>query len=115
MKFYDMVERADSQVFFLVMQYICGATVRDVMKSMGGRVREAHAAHIMMATLDGLAAIHEADMVHRDVKLVRRVLVRNVLPPCVDLTAPTHPSRCCGCRTTSSYTEASNRCSLISG
>jgi len=52
---------------FLVMEYVEGQTLRDLLKELG-RVPEELCRHIAREVTKGLAAIHAAGIVHRDVK-----------------------------------------------
>jgi len=55
------------QVHFLVMEYVQGQTLRDLLRELGS-VPEELCRHIGRQVALGLAAIHEAGAVHRDVK-----------------------------------------------
>lgn len=57
----------DSEMAYLVMEYLPGITLRDLLKETG-RLTTEQTLHIMSAVLGGLAAAHQAGMVHRDVK-----------------------------------------------
>ncbi len=57
----------DGSEAYLVMEYVPGVTLRDVMRTQGAMAPRA-ALEVMEAILSGLAAAHEANMVHRDIK-----------------------------------------------
>jgi beta-lactam-binding protein with PASTA domain len=52
---------------FLVMEYVKGRTLRDVLVERG-RLSPAEAAGVLEAMLDALSAAHRIGMIHRDVK-----------------------------------------------
>ena len=52
---------------YLVMEYVPGQTLRELMRSRG-RLEPREALDIISGVLGGLAAAHEAGIVHRDVK-----------------------------------------------
>lgn len=52
---------------FLVMEYVAGRTIRDVLRE-NGPFTPAHALEIMKSVLSGLVAAHSAGFVHRDIK-----------------------------------------------
>ena len=52
---------------FLVMEYVQGRTIREVM-AQNGPFASAHALEIISSVLAGLQAAHEAGFVHRDIK-----------------------------------------------
>jgi eukaryotic-like serine/threonine-protein kinase len=60
---------------FLVMEYVPGATLRDVLRSRG-RLSPAEALAVMDHVLAALGAAHAAGLVHRDIK-PENVLVTN--------------------------------------
>ncbi len=53
---------------YLVMPYLEGMSLDMHLANRGGRLQEPEAAQILMMILDGLKAIHEASLLHRDVK-----------------------------------------------
>jgi len=53
---------------YLVMEYVPGRTLRQVLVARGGRLTPAEAVGILDPLLAGLAAAHRIGMVHRDVK-----------------------------------------------
>jgi len=63
----DMVMRGDDACHFLVMEYVEGQTLR-ALKDELGRVPEKLCLHVAREIASGLAAIHDAGIVHRDVK-----------------------------------------------
>ena len=52
---------------FLVMEYVAGQTIRDVLRTQGP-FTSAHALEIMKSVLAGLTAAHDKGFVHRDIK-----------------------------------------------
>src|SRR3954466_2460031 len=62
---YDQGE--DDGHVFLVMEYVAGATLRDVLRDRG-RLPAAEAVAVMDHVLAALGAAHAAGLVHRDVK-----------------------------------------------
>jgi beta-lactam-binding protein with PASTA domain/tRNA A-37 threonylcarbamoyl transferase component Bud32 len=57
----------DAEMAYLVMEYLPGITLRDLLKDYG-RLTPEQTVDIMDAVLRGLAAAHDAGIVHRDVK-----------------------------------------------
>ena len=57
----------DDETLFLVMEYVPGRTLRDLIRS-GGRQDPKQALAILEPVLSALAAAHRAGVVHRDVK-----------------------------------------------
>ncbi|MBF4633983.1 Stk1 family PASTA domain-containing Ser/Thr kinase [Agreia pratensis] len=57
----------DSDMAYLVMEYLPGMTLRDLLKDYGTLTTE-QTLDIMDAVLGGLAAAHKAGIVHRDLK-----------------------------------------------
>jgi beta-lactam-binding protein with PASTA domain/tRNA A-37 threonylcarbamoyl transferase component Bud32 len=57
----------DSDMAYLVMEYLPGITLRDLLKDYGKLTPE-QTVDIMEAVLSGLAAAHKAGIVHRDLK-----------------------------------------------
>jgi len=60
---------------FLVMEFVQGRTIREVMAN-SGPLTSAHALEIISAVLSGLSSAHDAGFVHRDVK-PENVLITN--------------------------------------
>ncbi|MEH0110152.1 PASTA domain-containing protein [Tersicoccus sp. MR15.9] len=58
---------ADDDVVYLVMEYVPGRTLRQVLDERG-RLTPRHALALIDPVIDGLAAAHEAGLIHRDVK-----------------------------------------------
>ncbi|WP_157940132.1 protein kinase domain-containing protein [Arthrobacter ruber] len=54
-------------VAYLVMEFVSGRTLRDVLRDHG-RLTPRHALTLLDAVVEGLAAAHEAGLIHRDVK-----------------------------------------------
>jgi serine/threonine protein kinase/beta-lactam-binding protein with PASTA domain len=57
----------DSDMAYLVMEYLPGITLRDLLKDYG-RLTPEQTMDILEAVLSGLAAAHQAGIVHRDLK-----------------------------------------------
>ncbi len=57
----------DSDMAYMVMEYLPGITLRDLLKDYGKLTPE-QAVDILTAVLGGLAAAHNAGIVHRDLK-----------------------------------------------
>lgn len=57
----------DADMAYLVMEYLPGITLRDLIKDYG-RLTPEQTMDILVAVLSGLAAAHKAGIVHRDVK-----------------------------------------------
>ncbi|OMH24258.1 hypothetical protein BKD30_08945 [Tersicoccus phoenicis] len=58
---------ADDDVVYLVMEYVPGQTLRQVLDQRG-RLTPRHALALIDPVIDGLAAAHDAGLIHRDVK-----------------------------------------------
>ncbi|WDF34492.1 PASTA domain-containing protein [Arthrobacter agilis] len=54
-------------VAYLVMEFVEGRTLRDVLRERG-RLTPRHALDLLDAVVEGLAAAHDAGIIHRDVK-----------------------------------------------
>jgi serine/threonine-protein kinase len=57
----------DEGMAYLVMEYLPGITLRDLLKQ-NGRLTPAQVVDIAVAVLSGLAAAHKAGIIHRDLK-----------------------------------------------
>jgi serine/threonine-protein kinase len=57
----------DSDMAYLVMEYLPGVTLRDLLKDYG-KLTTRQTVDVMDAVLGGLAAAHKAGIVHRDLK-----------------------------------------------
>ena len=66
---------ADGDTVFLVMEYVAGHTLRDVLRTHG-RLSPAQALAVLEPVVAALAAAHRAGLVHRDVK-PENVLIAN--------------------------------------
>ena len=58
---------SDGDLLYLVMEYVPGRTLRELLRERG-RLGPREALDIISAVLTGLAAAHQAGIVHRDVK-----------------------------------------------
>jgi formylglycine-generating enzyme required for sulfatase activity len=58
----------ENDTAYLVMPYIEGRSLEALRHARGGRLPEAEAVSLVMAALDGLRAVHERGMLHRDIK-----------------------------------------------
>jgi serine/threonine-protein kinase len=65
--------RLPSGSFFLVMEYVNGLTLRDVLA--GGAMEPARALHVLRGTVSALHAAHALGIVHRDMKPENIMLV----------------------------------------
>jgi eukaryotic-like serine/threonine-protein kinase len=57
----------DEQTYYMVMEYVAGTDLRDVLVA-SGVLQPAQAAEIMASVCEGLAAAHVHGVVHRDIK-----------------------------------------------
>ncbi len=53
---------------YLIMLYLEGNNLQDFLKNRGGRLSETEAVPMITMVLDGLRAIHRANLLHRDIK-----------------------------------------------
>lgn len=67
---------ADDQTYYMVMEFVAGTDLRDLLVSRGS-LAPAQAAEIMASVCDALAAAHAAGVVHRDVKPENVLIARN--------------------------------------
>ncbi|MGH2787014.1 MAG: Stk1 family PASTA domain-containing Ser/Thr kinase [Actinomycetota bacterium] len=58
---------ADDRTYYMVMEYVAGTDLRDVLVSRGW-LEPAHAVEIAIAVCDALKAAHQEGLVHRDIK-----------------------------------------------
>lgn len=59
----------EGDVYFMVLEYVPGASLYDLVKGQGGGpLRVPDAARYFLKVLDGLQAAHAAGLVHRDIK-----------------------------------------------
>jgi serine/threonine protein kinase len=59
---------SDQGLHYFAMEFIDGGSVRDLLKSLGGRLPEVQALNIALQVAEGLKAAHAAGFLHRDVK-----------------------------------------------
>ena len=64
---HDQGRDAETGAIYLVMEYVVGRTVREIMAARG-RLTEVQALAVLDPVLQALAAAHDAGFVHRDVK-----------------------------------------------
>jgi serine/threonine protein kinase len=74
----------DGEVFFLVMEYIDGVSLHDLVARRGPLAPE-RAAHYLAQVASGLAALHERALVHRDIKPANLLLDRAGVVRVLDL------------------------------
>ncbi|HEX2295685.1 MAG TPA: PASTA domain-containing protein [Actinomycetota bacterium] len=67
---------ADEQTYYMVMEFVAGTDLRDLLVSRGS-LAPAQAAEIMACVCDALSAAHAAGVVHRDVKPENVLIARN--------------------------------------
>src|SRR5581483_10024508 len=59
----------EEDIYFMVMEYIPGASLYEAVKGQrGGPLRVPDAARFFLQVLDGLGAAHAAGLIHRDIK-----------------------------------------------
>ena len=73
MRCYAYHRGARDRRFYLVMELLQGPNLEQVLKQVGP-LREAMTVELMADCLEGLSAIHEARLIHRDIKLNNIVL-----------------------------------------
>ena len=67
---------ADEQTYYMVMEYVAGTDLRDVLVGRGP-MDPAHAAEISISMCEALAAAHRTGLVHRDVKPENVLIARD--------------------------------------
>jgi serine/threonine protein kinase len=72
---------------YLVMDYLEGQTMSDLLKQEGGRLPPAQAVEIINRVLDGLRAAHALNIYHRDVKPSNIYITSYGLPVLLDFGA----------------------------
>jgi len=68
---FDSVEIGDQRIYYMVMPYVPGKTLKDVLDEYSDkneRIPQARVRDIMLTLTDALGYAHERGMVHRDVK-----------------------------------------------
>lgn len=66
----------DDQTYYMVMEYVSGSDVRDVLVGRGA-LEPAQAVEIMAAVCDALGAAHVGGLVHRDIKPENILIARD--------------------------------------
>jgi eukaryotic-like serine/threonine-protein kinase len=66
----------DERTNYIVMEYVAGTDLRDLLVGRGA-LQASQAAEIMSAVCDALAAAHDVELVHRDVKPENVLISRN--------------------------------------
>ena len=72
---------------YLVMDYLEGQTLSDLVREAGGRLPAARSVEITMRVLDGLRAAHALNIYHRDVKPANIYITSSGLPVLLDFGA----------------------------
>ena len=67
---------ADDQTYYMVMEYVAGTDLREVLTSRGA-LDQAHAVEIVAAVCDALAVAHGVNLVHRDIKPENILIARD--------------------------------------
>jgi serine/threonine-protein kinase len=60
-------QTTDGSLLFLVMEYVPGITLRDALQRFGA-IQIERALEVYLPMLEGLAAAHQAGILHRDIK-----------------------------------------------
>ena len=66
----------DDQTYFMVMEYVAGSDLRDLLVARGA-LAPAQAAEVMASVCDALAEAHSCGLIHRDIKPENILLARN--------------------------------------
>ena len=66
----------DDHINYIVMEYVAGTDLRDLLVGRGA-LEPSQAAEVMSPVCDALAAAHEVELVHRDVKPENVLIARN--------------------------------------
>ena len=66
----------DERTNYIVMEYVAGTDLRDLLVGRGA-LQPSQAAEVISAVCDALAAAHEVELVHRDVKPENVLISRN--------------------------------------
>src|SRR5262245_14379599 len=72
---------------YLVMDYLEGQTLSDLVREAGGRFAPNRAVEIVMRVLEGLRAAHALNIYHRDVKPANIYITSSGLPVLLDFGA----------------------------
>lgn len=80
---YGAFEDADHMV--LIIEYAAKGDLFDLLKNMGGRMKEADVAkRIMCPFMAGLAYLHSLNIIHRDIKLENTLFTEDGTPKIAD-------------------------------
>jgi hypothetical protein len=74
---------ADQDTFFIVMEYLDGQTVRELIE-LAGAIKVDRAVDILTVACEALAYAHDQDIIHRDVKPDNIMVLRNGLVKLTD-------------------------------
>jgi len=74
---------ADGDTFFIVMEFLDGHSVRDLL-NLAGAIKLDRAVEIVLAACEALACAHEHEIVHRDIKPDNIVVLRTGLVKLTD-------------------------------
>ena len=69
---------------YLVMEYVDGRSLKDAIASMGGVMPDDAVRPILLSLTDGLAVVHEAGLLHRDIKPDNVMLRPDGMPVLID-------------------------------
>lgn len=58
----------ENNTAYMVMEYLKGRSLADLLKQRGGKMREAEALHYIQKICQGLEVLHQSQFLHRDLK-----------------------------------------------
>ncbi|HEY5535061.1 MAG TPA: serine/threonine-protein kinase, partial [Ignavibacteria bacterium] len=79
---YDFIE-IDNE-FMIIMEYVDGDTIDEMIEKQGGGFHHARAIHIFKQILSGFSYAHSEGIVHRDIKPSNVILKHNDIPKILD-------------------------------